>query len=152
MFLFSGGQTWVSAHVSVLFCNAVIEPQNRRHWWYFCFLIINMSCIPPSSADQRGLSQTPGARSIIQAAIFIVLSIWHATKIWALSKAEDAISQPRKQFYFILLYRQLPLLTLLSSAVNPLLHLTLSFPPIRFLLSFNQNSHYYFVSVCYAIP
>lgn len=41
MFLFSGGQTWVSAHVSVLFCHAVIEPQNRRHWWYFCFLIIN---------------------------------------------------------------------------------------------------------------
>lgn len=92
-----------------------------------------MSCIPPSSADQRGLSQTPGARSIIQAAIFTVLSIWHATKIWALSKAEDAISQPRKQFYFIVNFHyslSFPQMLTLYSIWHYPFHLSIFFCPL----------------------
>lgn len=90
-----------------------------------------------------------------QAAISTVLSFWHSRKIWALSKAGGAISQPTKLFSSILLHPYLPLLIFFSPAIIPLPYFTLSFPSIfpPFSSSFNPASHHCFFKLSiFSVP
>lgn len=98
----------------------------------FCSLIFNPweTFFLPQQIKE-GWVRCQGPDQLSQAAISTVLSLWHTRKIWALSKAEGAISKPSKLFSSILLYRYLPLLIFFSPAIIPLLYLTFPsiFPP-----------------------
>lgn len=102
---------------------------NDFSFFFFCSLIFNpWETFFLSQQIKEGWVRCQGPDQLSQAAISTVLSLWHARKTWALSKAEGAISQPSKLFSSILLY--LPLLIFFSSAIIPLPHLTFSSPSI----------------------
>lgn len=123
------GQTWVFAHLPILSFHIIIKASTKQHWFFFCSLIFNPweTFFPPQQIKEGWVGRQ-GPDQLSQAAISTVLSVWHTRKIWALSKAEGAISQPSELFSSILLYYYLPLLIFFSPAIIPLPCFTLSFP------------------------
>lgn len=91
-----------------------------------------------------GWVRRQGPDQLSKAAISTVLSVWHTSKIWALSKAKEAISQQGKLFSSILLYWYLPLLNSFFPAIISLHYFTLSCPSIFFC---SHNLHFNFVTL-----
>lgn len=117
--------SWVFKQLSVLPFHIIIKVPNKRHQFFFFLTHEN---ILPSSADQRGLSRMPGARSIIPGSHFhCPLLLTHQKNLGPIKgwrghqPAKQAISPP------ILLQCYLLLLIFFSPAIIPLSYFTLSF-------------------------
>lgn len=113
-----------------------------------------MRNILPSSADQSGLSQTPGARSIIPGSHFhCPLLLTHQKNLGPIKGCRG--HQPAKQAIFLHFTLLLPSSShFLFPSYYPftLFHFILSPHPSPVLSTFNPTSYHFLVSACHWMP
>lgn len=138
-------------HLSVLFIHIIIKALTKRHFFFLFPDFQPMRNILPSSADQRVLSRTPGARSIIPGSHF------HCPLLLTRQKNLGPIKgwrghQAAKQAIFLHFTLALPSTAhfLFPAIISLLSFLPLYLPAVLSIL--NPTSHHCLVSSHHCMP